>query len=245
MEVPSPADGPLGGVLALLGAPDLLSLDPLVRLAADHGALIAFAIAPDGEILRVHGPVPDAITDARGDTEGQNVFELYADVPELLGAVARALRGVAVRATLTIDGAVLDCHYVPVCDADGAVAGLRGVAFPLDGSPQPLAVPARAPIYTMDEAGLSPRERAVVRLLAQRVPRADIADRLFITAKTVTTYLGRARGKIAEALGIEIDSTTALVAFAVRHGWDRDRVDGRSGDSECESGAAERRPSRS
>ena len=217
MEVPSPADGPLGGVLALLGAPDLLSLDPLVRLAADHGALIAFAIAPDGEILRVHGPVPDAITDARGDTEGQNVFELYADVPELLGAVARALRGVAVRALLIIDGAVLDCHYVPVRDPDapsgaGAVLGLRGVAFPLD----PDAPPPETVAETMDAAGLSRQQQRIVRRLARGLSQVEIAERLFLSPKTVGEYVRRA------CRGLGLGSTGALIALAARNGWDRD-----------------------
>ena len=202
MELPLPPfDSPLGAALARLAAPDLLDTDPLVELAADHGALIAFAIGADGTVLRVSGAVPDAITGARGDTEGADVFEIYADVPDLLGAVARALRGVTVRARLTIDGAVLDCHYVPVRAADGEVLGLRGVALPVSVSERPA------------DLGMSQRETEVACLLARGMTNAEIGRVLFIEATTVSNYVRSARIKAG------VRSRGALHTYAVERGW--------------------------
>ena len=223
---PSRIPGRFGLVLEQLGRGDLLDEDPLLRAAAEAGALIAFAIAPDGEILRVRGPVLDAITDARGDTEGANVFELYADVPALLGAVARALRGVPVRALITIDGAPLDCHYIPVRDGTGAVAGLRGVALPLDAADPP----PEAPALTMDDAGLSWQEQRVVRRLARGMLQTEIARRVCLSPKTVTTYVTRARTKIADRFRVRLDTPAALVAFAAKRDWDLDADDDRVAD---------------
>ena len=215
MQAPEPGSaGPFGPLLGLLGRGDLRDEDPLLRAAAEAGALIAFAIAPDGEILRVRGPVPDAITDARGDTEGQNVFELYADVPALLGAVVRALSGTRVRVLLVIDGTRLDCHYVPVRDASGAVAGVRGMALP-QGGPSPEAM------------GLSARQAQCVRRLARGVSQAAIGRALHLAPGTVGNYLRKARETLTETHGLDLPSMGALHTYAVEQGWhlDADAMD--------------------
>lgn len=203
MELPSsPLGGRLGEALARLGTAELLDPDPLVEVAAAHGALIAFAITPDGTIARVAGDVPDAITEARGDTEGQNVFEVYADVPALLGAVARALRGTTVRARLEIDGAVLDCHYVPVRDAGGAVLGVRGVALPADVSAE-----------TPADVGLSRRETEVACRLARGLSNVEIGRELYIAPTTVSNYIKAAIVKVGVA------SRGEMQTYAVERGW--------------------------
>jgi len=59
---------------------------------------------------------------------------------------------------------------------------------------------------------LSPREREIVQLVAEDLTTAEIAERLIISPRTVTTHLDR----IYTRLGI--NSRTALVRYAIEAG---------------------------
>jgi DNA-binding CsgD family transcriptional regulator len=59
-------------------------------------------------------------------------------------------------------------------------------------------------------AGLTPTEREVVRLLAQGLRNAEIAERLFVAPSTVKTHLGHVFAKLGVATRAE------LVALAAR-----------------------------
>jgi DNA-binding CsgD family transcriptional regulator len=59
---------------------------------------------------------------------------------------------------------------------------------------------------------LSPREREIARLVAEDLTAAEIAERLIISPRTVTTHLDR----IYTRLGI--NSRTALVRYAIEAG---------------------------
>jgi len=59
---------------------------------------------------------------------------------------------------------------------------------------------------------LSPRELEIVRLVAENLTSAEIAERLIISPRTVTTHLDR----IYTRLGI--NSRTALVRYAIEAG---------------------------
>jgi len=59
---------------------------------------------------------------------------------------------------------------------------------------------------------LSPREREVLQLVAEGNSSAQIAERLFLSSKTVDTYRSRLMQKL------ELDDLPQLVLFALRHG---------------------------
>jgi DNA-binding NarL/FixJ family response regulator len=61
-------------------------------------------------------------------------------------------------------------------------------------------------------ADLSPREREVVRLIAEGHSSREIGERLFVGAKTVETYRRRAMEKLG------LHSRPELVQYALRHG---------------------------
>jgi DNA-binding NarL/FixJ family response regulator len=63
------------------------------------------------------------------------------------------------------------------------------------------------------QAALSPRELAVLRLLAQGHTNQEAADRLFLSVKTVETY----RARIAEKLGLR--TRADLTRYAVEAGF--------------------------
>jgi DNA-binding CsgD family transcriptional regulator len=60
--------------------------------------------------------------------------------------------------------------------------------------------------------GLTPTEVEVVRLVADGLSNPDIAERLFISRKTVTTHLSHVFGKLG------VSSRSELSAEAVRRG---------------------------
>ncbi|MHB8641359.1 MAG: response regulator transcription factor [Gaiellaceae bacterium] len=59
---------------------------------------------------------------------------------------------------------------------------------------------------------LTPREQEVLRLLAEGLEQAEIADRLVISTKTVATHIERVLGKLG------VRSRAQAVAFAYREG---------------------------
>jgi DNA-binding NarL/FixJ family response regulator len=82
--------------------------------------------------------------------------------------------------------------------ADALAASLSVQAAPVVTSPLP--------------AGLSAREAEVLRLVAQGCSNAEIAARLFLSPRTVTTHLTA----IYTKLGVE--KRAAATAFAIDHG---------------------------
>jgi two-component system response regulator NreC len=59
---------------------------------------------------------------------------------------------------------------------------------------------------------LSPREREVLRFTARGFSNLEIADRLFVSPKTVDTYRSRVMAKL------DIHRRSELVDYALRHG---------------------------
>lgn len=63
-----------------------------------------------------------------GEAVGRSVFDLYADNPEIKGAVRRALAGQSVSTTVSVGNLAYDATYSPIRDSRGAVIGAMGVA---------------------------------------------------------------------------------------------------------------------
>lgn len=90
-------------------------------------------------------------------------------------------------------------------------AVLRGETF-LSPSLHTQGPPQPQRCADLDQEKLTPREREVLRLLAQGRRAKDIATTLGISAKTVETY----RGRVMLKLGA--DNLVELVKFAIRAG---------------------------
>jgi DNA-binding NarL/FixJ family response regulator len=88
-----------------------------------------------------------------------------------------------------------------------AAEGEMAAPPPVEPTPLPksLIVPETA-------ERLTPREREVLKLLAEGATDREIADRLFISHRTAMQHVANILGKL------EVSSRTAAAAFALRHG---------------------------
>jgi len=64
-----------------------------------------------------------------GEVVGKSVYDVYADVPEILESVRSALKGQVVEETLELSNTVWECRYFPVWNSNGEVSGVVGSAF--------------------------------------------------------------------------------------------------------------------
>jgi DNA-binding CsgD family transcriptional regulator len=92
-------------------------------------------------------------------------------------------------------------------DANEAVADAEAWFADLEHA-QPTAIPENA----VDAAGLSPREREVLHLLAAGMSDRQIAAALAISYRTVTNHVGSILAKL------DVPTRTAAAALAVRRG---------------------------
>ena len=209
--------GVSGGSSGVLGSLGLLALDQ----GEYPQAAACFA-----ESLAVRSEV--------GDKQGvASCLEGLAAVAGARGQGARAARlygaAAALRATI---GAPLPPGDRPgherhlaaaragVDEAAWAAAWAEGAAMPLEqavadarqatriATAQPAGVPAR-PTYP---AGLTAREAEVLRLLAQGLPDAQIAERLYVSLHTVKSHLRAIYAKLG------VPSRSAATRFALEHG---------------------------
>lgn len=72
--------------------------------------------------------------------------------------------------------------------------------------------PAAGDMPAHQNLGLTPREREILAMIADSLTSQDIAEKLFISQRTVETH----RSNIMQKLGIK--NSTGLVRFALEHG---------------------------
>src|SRR5207247_29151 len=69
----------------------------------------------------------EAVRFRHRDGGGQSVFQLYADLPQAVADVRRALAGEAFSSVVEVYGIVFEAFYTPIRDRDGTVTGVIGV----------------------------------------------------------------------------------------------------------------------
>jgi len=88
--------------------------------------VVLFALDEDGVFTLSEGRGLDALGWEAGEVVGRSAFDLYADYPEVLDAIRRALDGEEVSAVQRIGNRIFETAYQPVVE-DGSVAGVIGV----------------------------------------------------------------------------------------------------------------------
>jgi DNA-binding CsgD family transcriptional regulator len=103
--------------------------------------------------------------------------------------------------------------------AQAVLAEARAILEPLEAKPALVRADALAArlsataptVQTAYPAGLSGREVEVLRLVAQGLTDGQVAERLFLSPRTVSTHLRAIYNKLG------VDNRTAAARFAVEH----------------------------
>ncbi len=96
--------------------------------------------------------------------------------------------------------------------AQGRTMGLReAIAYALSPEEPPATTPEQPPIASGPPAGLTPREVEVLKLVATGMTNAQVAERLFLSPRTVQRHLNSIYHKIG------VGSRTAATRFALEH----------------------------
>ncbi len=186
------------GLAALVqGATDM---DLVGKAQSGREALLALReISPQVVILDT--PLPDM--DDRALWEDIRKMQPAARLIVIASRVERPLMDMI--ASWGVHGFLLkDVPFAELARAVRTVAG--GQTFITPGMSQP------PPLVNATTAGLSPREREVLRLLADGKATSQIANLLFISVKTVETH----RRKIMQKL--HLHSVAELTKYAIRAG---------------------------
>jgi DNA-binding CsgD family transcriptional regulator len=186
------AVGRLGEALALGRSPNLILLGPVEAAVA----LMAVAVATGHvvESVRLLGALEAMRASGR-----LQIAPFFLRVARSAQAEARRRLGAAVFEREHAEGMRL--RWDQVLDEARSLAN-------------ELAGPMPAPAPAADElGGLSPREREVLRELAAGRSNREIADALFVSARTVETHVLHILAKL------EVESRTAAAALAIRAGF--------------------------
>jgi len=90
--------------------------------------IVLFALDRDGVFTLSEGRGLDGLGLKPGEVVGQCVFELYADMPQIVEDNRRALKGEEFTSTVDVGGLTFEARYSPIRDKSGEVVGVIGVA---------------------------------------------------------------------------------------------------------------------
>ena len=184
--------------------------------------LALFSYDLDGVCTSSRGQALAVLGLEDGDLVGQDLLELYDDVPEVGAAVLSSLQGHPADVVRTFDGRTWEGHYRPLRDDDGRVVGGLGIAVDVTALSK-----AQSEVRANDA-----RLRALLRHATDVVIVVDVRGRLLYVSPAIEAQFG-----------YEVSSLFWQRAWGFGHPEDRDairaawrrvaEVDGRSETLEC------------
>ena len=105
-----------------------------LRTVVTAAPVILFALDGDGIFTLSEGKGLEFLGLKAGEVVGQSVFELYADVPEIIADIKRALAGESFINTVEIADLCYQSRYTPIINENGGVTGLIGVSIDITSS---------------------------------------------------------------------------------------------------------------
>jgi diguanylate cyclase (GGDEF)-like protein/PAS domain S-box-containing protein len=100
-----------------------------LRTLVGNVPVVLFAIDRDGTFTHSEGKGLEALGLEPREVVGQSIWDVYADHPDVLDHVRRALAGEAHTATVHIGEVAFETRYAPYRDDEGIVDGVIGVAM--------------------------------------------------------------------------------------------------------------------
>ena len=102
------------------------SKERLRTVVAGHRCVIR--LDQQGIFTLAEGRGLDSVGVRPAQLVGQSVFQVYADLPQALNDVRRALAGESFSSAVEVFGVVFEVWYSPILEANGSVSGVIGVA---------------------------------------------------------------------------------------------------------------------
>src|SRR5437667_1237357 len=163
-----------------------------LRTVIAGAPLVLFAFDQHGIFTMVEGRGLDALGFRPGQLVGRSVYELYADLPQALADVRRALAGETFSSTVEVFGTVFEAWYSPVRDAAERVTGVIGVGTDVTERHR-----AEEALRRSEESS-----RAVVENASYGIYRSTPEGKFLAANPAVVRLLGYASD--AELLGVDL-----------------------------------------
>ena len=100
-----------------------------LRSLVENTPVVLFVLDPAGVFTCSEGRGLASLGLAPGEVVGRSVFDLYADLPEGLAHIRRALAGEPAEWTIAFEGVHLETRVKPILDEAGAMVEVIGVAY--------------------------------------------------------------------------------------------------------------------
>src|SRR5437867_2531629 len=163
-----------------------------LRTVIAGAPLVLFAFDQNGVFTMVEGRGLDALGFRPAQLVGRSVYELYADLPQALADVRRALAGETFSSTVEVFGTVFEAWYSPVRDAAVRVTGVIGVGTDVTERHR-----AEEALRRSEESS-----RAVVENASYGIYRSTPEGKFLAANPAVVRLLGYASD--AELLGVDL-----------------------------------------
>ena len=165
-----------------------------LRTVISGAPLVLFVLDRHGVFTMVEGRGLDALGLRPGLLIGRSAFELYADLPQALADVRRALGGETFSSTVEVFGVVFESWYSPVRDPSGAVAGVIGVGTDITERRR-----AEEALRRSEES-----HRALVQHAAYGIYRSSLDGRFLTVNPALVRMLGYESAE--ELLGVDLET---------------------------------------
>ncbi len=165
-----------------------------LRTVIAGAPLVLFALDRHGVFTMVEGRGLDALGLRPGLLIGRSAFELYADLPQALADMRRALAGETFSSVVEVFGVVFESWYSPVRDPGGAVAGVIGVGTDITERRR-----AEEALRRSEES-----HRALVQHAAYAIYRSSLEGRFLTVNPALVRMLGYESAD--ELLGVDLAS---------------------------------------
>lgn len=97
-------------------------------MVISNAPIVLFALDSDGTFILSEGRGLEALGLRPGEIVGSSVFDIYRDVPEIITAIDRALKGGSFIERAKVAGLVYETRYSPIRDENGEISGVIAVA---------------------------------------------------------------------------------------------------------------------
>lgn len=100
----------------------------LLKLVTNQSPIVLWAVNNKGLFITSEGKGLETLGLQPNEVVGKSVYQLYADQPDILVDIGRAMSGESITSTVKLGPITFECHYSPLLNSQGRKVGVVGVA---------------------------------------------------------------------------------------------------------------------